>query len=85
MPNPLLFSFSHNADLRETRQAGRWGTGFFLLNIVTPTAWKLNYLDSLDITGMMFADSEEVLLDRMLQNLDGSYSKVNFGRIKLLW
>lgn len=67
VPNPLLFSFSHKAALRETRQAGRWGTGFFLLNIVTPTVWwKLNYLDSLDAPVMLFVDFEGVLLDRML-------------------
>lgn len=37
VPNPLLFSFSHYSALWE--QAGRWGTGFFLLTIVTrPTA-----------------------------------------------
>lgn len=68
VPNSLLFSFSHNVALRETRQAGRQGAGFFLLNVVGPIAWKLNYLDSLDVPGMMFVDSDEVLLDRMLQN-----------------
>lgn len=66
MPKSLLFSFSHYFASRETRQAGRWGTGFLLLNIVTPTAQKLNYLDSLEAPVMMFVDSEGVLLDRML-------------------